>query len=325
MGTWVRRFSTCGLFATMVGCGGGGGNDEPPAPKDTAAISSATAPSIAAAVLTASFGGADAVTFTGFVDGPAPTANPTGSQGTLSYKSATSRVRAAGPTSLASPFDPQVTDCALGGTLTVSGSVANPLTLSTNDTLIFDYDACAETGGEANGRVVIRIIRFSGRPETGAYTVVVRADLVDLAVTAAGETAIAKGSMTLTIDVAEGGGETDTITAILLAIEQSGEVHSLGDYTVTETLDAVTGAWSVAVEGTLTSTAFAGSATFETVEPFVSVVGGFPSMGELVIHGANGATIRAVALDGTFVRLEIDDDGDGVVDASVDATWAELT
>jgi len=85
------------------------------------------------------------------------------------------------------------------------------------------------------------------------------------------------------------------------------------------------GAWSIAVEGTLTSSAFAGSATFETVKPFLSVDGSFPSMGELVIHGANGATIRVVALDGTFVRLEIDDDGDGVVDARVDATWAELT
>jgi hypothetical protein len=40
--------------------------------------------------------------------------------------------------------------------------------------------------------------------------------------------------------------------------------------------------------------------------------------------GANGATIKVVVLDSTLLRLEVDSNGDGVVDATLDFSWYDL-
>ena len=48
------------------------------------------------------------------------------------------------------------------------------------------------------------------------------------------------------------------------------------------------------------------------------------SVGELRIEGAGGAVIAMIALDANTVRLQIDIDGDGATDETVDMTWDEL-
>ena len=50
----------------------------------------------------------------------------------------------------------------------------------------------------------------------------------------------------------------------------------------------------------------------------------YPFVGELRIEGADGAVIVMIALDANTVRLEIDIDGDGAVDDTIDLTWDEL-
>ena len=51
---------------------------------------------------------------------------------------------------------------------------------------------------------------------------------------------------------------------------------------------------------------------------------GYAFSGELTITGAGSASIRVIVLDGVFIRLEIDLDGDGNADEFVDTTWDEV-
>ena len=50
----------------------------------------------------------------------------------------------------------------------------------------------------------------------------------------------------------------------------------------------------------------------------------YPFAGEMLITGANNATIRLIALDSVNVRIETDTNGDGVVDATEDTTWDDI-
>ena len=76
--------------------------------------------------------------------------------------------------------------------------------------------------------------------------------------------------------------------------------------------------------GTVTSTQFEGAVTYSTPVPFEALADAYPYVGELLVTGANGATLRLVALDEANVRIIADYDGDGATDETIDTTWAEL-
>jgi len=50
----------------------------------------------------------------------------------------------------------------------------------------------------------------------------------------------------------------------------------------------------------------------------------YPFVGELRIEGADQAVIVMIALDANTVRLQIDINGDGAIDETLDLTWDEL-
>ena len=76
--------------------------------------------------------------------------------------------------------------------------------------------------------------------------------------------------------------------------------------------------------GTLTSSVFSGSVTFDTTTLLQGVDGSYAYLGQVLITGANGGTIKIVVLDATFVRLEVDVNGDGILEATIDETWDDL-
>jgi hypothetical protein len=49
----------------------------------------------------------------------------------------------------------------------------------------------------------------------------------------------------------------------------------------------------------------------------------FPSTGELLVSG-NNSSVRLVALDNVNVRIDLDNDGNGTVDESIQTTWLAL-
>ena len=82
--------------------------------------------------------------------------------------------------------------------------------------------------------------------------------------------------------------------------------------------------YTLSASGTVNSTALSGSVTYTTTVTFQGAGGGYPFAGEMLLTGANGATIRLIALDETNVRIETDTDGDGVVDDTEDTTWDDI-
>ena len=63
---------------------------------------------------------------------------------------------------------------------------------------------------------------------------------------------------------------------------------------------------------------------YATPVTFEGFDNGYPHTGELLITG-DSSSARLIALDDVNVRIEIDGDGDGAVDDTIDTTWVALT
>jgi hypothetical protein len=50
----------------------------------------------------------------------------------------------------------------------------------------------------------------------------------------------------------------------------------------------------------------------------------YPGTGEFLVEGDNSSA-RLIAIDNVNVRIEVDTDGNGTVDETINTTWAELT
>jgi hypothetical protein len=220
------------------------------------------------------------------------------------------------------PVGPEVTQCTGGGTITLTGNIANPATLSANDTITFNYASCVEGDTTTNGQFSMRVTSFSGDPASGTFSFAVTTTITSLQVTVAGETATLNGSVSISISVG-GSTVTTTVTSSSISVGDGASSHTLHDYSSVHTMTS--GSFTLDVSGSLTSSDFSGTVNFDTTALLHGMGEAYAFSGQLLITGANGATIKVIVLDSTFLRLEVDSNGDGVVDATLDVTWDDLT
>jgi len=318
-----------GSFAALVvGCSGGGGGDSPVTSLPLAEIDSQSAPIIAGAVTKAAVEGSDLGEFAGFTGGgavlQAPDSQVFAKIGTI-QASQTQALRArALYGDLQTPIPPEQQDCAVSGTVTVSGDIANPLTLSANDTFTLVFAACDDGAGVVNGTYAMRVTTFSGDLLSGSFALDVSVTLTGFQITANDQTATVNGDISVAMTVNASPTQTISVTASSLSVSDGSASHTLTGYSAMQTVDQLTGAYTLDVSGTLSGSDFSGRVTFATTIDLVGDGTGFAFDGEIQINGARSATIHVIVLDGVLVRLEIDNDGDGVIDEIVDTSWAEL-
>jgi hypothetical protein len=93
-------------------------------------------------------------------------------------------------------------------------------------------------------------------------------------------------------------------------------------YTITENTN--TGAYTFAMNGTSYSSDSGGQVDFATTTTFAGVGDNPPDAGVLVVTGANGSKLTLTALGGDAVRIELDLDGNGTTDVTINTTWTAL-
>lgn len=307
----------------FAGCSGGGGDDPPPVPLAT--ITAANAPAIASSVMSAALDGGDLGSFAfgpmgSSVSSPKSTRVYYSKVAAIQNEQIGALLQHTQAVSLV-PIGPEATQCTGGGTVTVSGNIANPATLSPNDTITFDFAACVEDGATTSGKFSMRVTSFTGDAASGVFSFGVTATITSLQITVAGETATVNGSVSISINAA-GSMVTTAVTSSSISVGDGGSTHTLRDYSSIRQLTS--GAFTLDVRGSLTSSDFSGAVNFATSALLQGLGDGNAYTGHVLITGANGATIKVVVLDSTFLRLEVDSSGDGVVDATLDFTWDDL-
>lgn len=324
-----------GLFITLLslsGCGGGGGGGGDSSPTPTTGdvtITSANAVEVASDVYEAIGDTASLGDFgTGGLIGSAGPANPTLSKSavTLATKSGLEGTIDTGSL-IAVAFGPERTDCAVSGTVTVSGDISDPNTLSAGDTISLRFNNCDDGDGQvANGSLTLTVDTLSGDLDSGFFALGVSLDFGSLSVLEAGETTAVDGSLSMLVDTTDYPVTTASLSSPSLSVTSGAQSANLSNYSATVTLDesSMPPAFSVTSSGRIGLPDQSGAVTYSVREPFTGFGDSDPQAGVLFIRGANNASITMTVLSDTQVQLEMDYDGNGSVDETAILTWVEF-
>lgn len=223
-------------------------------------------------------------------------------------------------------FGPEVTDCEVAGTITVSAQFKDPGTLSSGDEVSMSFDRCDSGDGETiDGDLFLKIKSFQGDFLGGSFAVSAAVDFKGLSFTEQNETHAVHGDFSLSIDT------TDYPTVVFshasdsLRITQNNDRLLLADWITSLVVDESSwpSTYSLTAEGDI-DVASHGRVSYEVLEPFTGFGEDHPGTGVLFIEGSKGGNITVTALSNTQVLLEMDYDGDGTVDEIKPLTWDEL-
>jgi hypothetical protein len=308
----------------VVACSGSdGGSAAPlPMPSSMAKIDAVSAASIAGEVVDAVFASGS---FGDILSGGGP--------GSLAGKADDGLSKADGsqPGGLlgyfASVSIPDTTSlCAVDGSVTVTGEVASPVTLSAGDRLRFEFFDCDDGAGQVlSGIYEILVNNFSGDFLEGLFNLNATVTFDGFEVTEGLEMTALNGVATLNLDTSTPPITSVSVSGISLSVSDRTDSATLNNFRtdVTHNAGVAPEVYTMAASGTLTSTLFEGDVIYSTPIPFQGFAGEYPFPGELVVTGAGDASLRLMALDNINLRLEIDPgDGSGIV--TQDSTWVEL-
>lgn len=218
-------------------------------------------------------------------------------------------------------------DCAVSGSVDVQADASDPAAPSLNDRFVFEFMNCDDgTGAVLNGGMAITITALTGDPATGEFLVGMAIEFFAFSVTEDGETTGANGTVSFEVDSTNPPVTTITVSADTFVATSSGSEEVLTGFTIEVAEDTSMFPVAITVETSfmISSPRIGGKVTVTTSLALQSTGAEYPFIGELRIEGADQAVIVLIALDANTVRLEIDIDGDGAIDETVDMSWDEL-
>ncbi|WP_233800700.1 hypothetical protein [Paraburkholderia sp. HP33-1] len=221
--------------------------------------------------------------------------------------------------------------CASGGTISVSVTEATPGIVSNGDSMTITATNCSENGEVINGQLAYGFSNISGTiGSSTAWSATLTLNYTNLTLQSGGVTIGANGDMSL------GYNQTDSqdATAVVSGSSLQMNLTQSGGTVISRTLTAYSFNGSISGSTNTSSANFTltGSSpalgsvnyTVKTTTAFQAVSGANPSVGSMTVTAANNSTATLTAIDSTNVRIDIDSNGDGVIDQTINTTWADL-
>jgi hypothetical protein len=304
------------------GCGGGESATAPPGPLPTGTINTGTALTIAgrsvdAALQSGSFGNITDYVGLTTVATSGPGNLGSGTLMKLSGRGVTLQV----------PVGPENTPCDVDGSVTVSGNIANPLTVTAGDFLDYAWDNCDDGLGQIiNGVIGMTFTEFEGDLLAGRILLGVSLAVGNFRIAEGNDFSMADGDLALTIDSRTQPRTIVETLGSLFVVSNPNSTETLTGFssTVTEDTSVFPSNFTKTAAGTVSSTQFAGSVNYDTPAAFQSAGDAYPYAGEMRVSGENNAALRIIVLGGDSLRIEADYDGDGATDATITTTWDAL-
>lgn len=312
------------LIALIAGgCGGGDSAPAaPPGPLPTGTINTGSALTVAGRAVDAALQSGSFGNITDYVGLTTVATNDPGNLGSgrlmkIAGWNVTSKV----------PVGPENTPCEVDGSLTVSGDIANPLTVTAGDFLDFVWANCDDGLGQViNGTIGMTFTEFEGDLLAGQILLGVSLDVGNFRVTEGEDFNMADGDLALTIDSRAQPSTVVTTFGSSFVVSNPNSTETLTGFSsmVTENTSVFPSNFTKDTSGTVSSTQFDGSVNYDTPVTFQSIGDGYPYAGEMRVSGESNATIRIIVLNEASVRIEADYDGDGASDATITTTWEAL-
>ena len=227
------------------------------------------------------------------------------------------------------PLGPTTLPCAVMGEVTISGNVADPLTLTAGDRIIVDYDNCDDGVGEViDGTLDSTVDAFTGDVLGGVYDMTMTMELVMFQVTSATDVLMANGDGTATINSLATPYVEASVSGESMMSDLNGSTETLTNYASAQTVDAgiSPSPYTLTASGTLDSSQLDGSVTYSTPVMFEGEDANYPHVGEMLIAG-DASSARVIAQPNAIdVVIEIYDNttGTGTPADTINTTWVEL-
>lgn len=217
------------------------------------------------------------------------------------------------------------TSCAGGGVATMQWDDAdNNSAFTAGDIFNVAFDNCVDDMMTLDGAFTISHLSVTGDPQdmTQPWELVATLTFDDLTVIEGEESSKVNGEAQLTFGVAEDGvTETGLVSLSTLNHDMDGSIMEIKDYTVNFTNDLNTNVVSMSGRGEIISEL--GALKVTTLKPLQMSMEEHPSAGRLRIAVDHSVLTLNVASSDS-VKLDIDEDGNGIADASVQPNWNQI-
>ena len=315
-------------FFLVAGCGGGGGGGggvtgPVPSPGPTVAITSNNAMEVAKVSYATALDSSEFADLSGtglFIGGT--------SGGSSKLDGAISSAKSGSNGQSNVPIPAQTQMCEVAGDVTISGEIADPITptLTAGDFFEIDYNNCDDGLGDVtDGLMRMDVDAFTGDLVSEAFDLTATLTMELLQIRAGLETVTSDGDVTATIDTTNPLSLFTGISGQSMTLDTNQSAEIMTNFSSSMTVDASQQipTYMRSSSGTLDSTRLSGVIRYSTPVTFEGIGNDFPNAGEFLVQGAT-SSLRLIAQNNTGVTIEIDSDGDGNVDQTIETTWAEL-
>jgi hypothetical protein len=225
------------------------------------------------------------------------------------------------------PIPETTEECPQGGSTTLSGEIADPLTptLTPGDSFDIFFSMCDDGLSVVDGGLFYEVVAFSGDILTSLYSLTMAATFTDFQVATAEDELVSNGDLTVRIDTRQFPSLETEVSGNSLTID--GNVASVAMTDFSSVFAQDTGVspspYTQSSSGTIDSSLLSGVVSYATTVDFEGFDADYPDTGVFVIYGSNSSA-RLTAIDNVNVRVEIDADGDSVYEETFETSWVEL-
>lgn len=318
----MNRLILLGFICTAIAaCGGGSGGGiggDSPAPVAGLKIDSSNAQAASKASYDSASSSVEVGTL--LTDSGAIAANPAGSM------KAAQQFSKLTDSDIQQALVPVTEDCFGGGSYTIDATLANPFTITPGDSFNIVFSDCDEGLGEVlDGTLDFTIDAISGDLAGGMYELQVSMNLTDFQVSNDTDVVTSNGDATVVIDTTSSPLVLATSSGSSLQTVSNTSSDTLRNFSSSQSVNAglEPAPYSWDASGTLDTSRLTDTVTYSTPVTFEGFDLDYPYSGELLVAG-DSSSARIVAIDSVNVRIDIDSDGDGSVDESIETTWAEF-
>lgn len=330
----MKRSLSAAVAASIMitGCGGGGGNAAVESPDPSVAISENNALLVSKVAYESSLESRSLADSGGGIF----FGNGVGQVAATTNSPSASKIAYGESSSVQIPFPAQTVPCAVAGSQTISGDIADPITptLTAGDYFQTVYSACDEGLNDIkDGILRLDIDAFSGDFLSQLFSFTATVTMTNLQIaffelqsTTPSDVVTSNGAATVTIDTRNFPFTATEISGNSLTVDSNSSFAALTNFASSLTVDGnlLPSPYTSSSSGTLDSSELAGVVRYSNPVPFEGFGAEFPGSGELLVDGL-GSNLRLVADSNVDVRILIDLGADGTIDEIINTTWVELT
>ncbi len=217
--------------------------------------------------------------------------------------------------------------CEGGGSITLTMDDADGSgDASTGDSAYFDFANCTDAGWAINGRMSLTGLIFTGAP--GDATRSLGADIMfnAFSISDGSETEVVHGGFSIraSLQTVPTQVVTSKVTGSSFRVSGTETDGELRSFVLDAHADASSGTYGYSIGATVIDSRMATVVVISNPEPFTGTVGAYPSAGSLLVSESGGSAAKLTALSSTNVRIDVDADGDGIFESTMDRTWSDI-